>query len=421
MGRDMTRQELFDDFNLQPGYYSGLAKKYKVTLPTMMNRLAPEATSGYPQDAMSEMLARHRLEVSGNATDASSSIEEFLDSGSELGPKETMFWATLERDYDIATSVYDLEQKMKLNATTSLVSDSPEGGAARPRSTRMLYENNKFRPPVSITDIAGGIETIPGQTWQVANYDTPASDERSTTIPEAGPIPLTTLTTGEATGRTKKVGAGLSISREFELNSTLMSEVRTWVRRQGMRDEIRIVNEGVNLLKSSVTSDNTENIGSVAVLGLDAIIEVNTYFGSGSGYMLDLLLGTKPAVHQWIRANVGNPITGAVNEVRRGYPAGAFGSVFNNIELVNRASGPTRVAYFDDTSATTDPNVGNTLVNTELLGIDSRWSLILYRQARGVTNENRYDPSTQVRDYFLTQRFGWHLQDVNAIARFVYA
>ena len=420
MARDMTRKELFDDFNMKPGYYNGLAKKHKVALPTLMNRLSPEATPGYPQDAMSEMLARHRLEVSGNATDASSSVEEFLDSGSELGPKETMFWATLERDYDVATSVYDLEQKMKINAgsTTSLLSDEAENSAARPRSTRMLYELNKFRPPVSITDIAGGIETIPGQTWQVPNYATPAADERSTTIPEAGPIPLTTLTTSENTGRTKKIGAGLSISREFELNMTLMSEVRMWVRRQGMRDEIRIVNEGVNVLRTAITRSGsaaaTVPLGAGAALGLDAVITVNTHFGSESGYMLDMLLGLKSTVRTWIRANVAQPSGGV--EINRMLPGGTFSSVFNNVELVNMTNGPTRVAYFDQMNS--DPNIGNTLVDKELIGCDSRWALVLYRQARGVTNENRYDPSTQVRDYFLTQRFGWHLQDEAALARF---
>ena len=410
----MTREELFDDFNRDPAHYSGMAKKNKLTLPVLMNRLAPDPSPNYPDDAIGEMLARHGLEVSGNASASSSSVEEFLDSDSTLGPKETLFWATLDRDYDIATSVYDLEQKMKFNAATSTnVSDSPEGGAVRPRSTRPLYERNKFRPPVSITDIAGGIETIPGQTWQVANYETPKESEQSTTIPEAGPIPLTTLTTSEDTGRTKKIGAGLRVSREAELNATIMSEIRMWVRRQGVRDEIRMVNEGVNLLKDGIPTG--VSLGTRASLGLSDILDVNMHFGAESGYVMDTLLALKDSAKIWIEANNSSGTSNKYN-INAGTPergAAAYGG----IELVNAGSGVIRLAYFSDLHAT-NPNSGVNLVQNEMIGFDSRWSLILYRQARGVTNENRYDPSTQVRDYFMTQRFGWHRQDPAARGRF---
>ena len=414
MSDRMTRSDLFDDFNRDPAHYSGMAKKDKVTLPTLLNRLSPEHTAGYPQDAMGEMLARHGLQISGNASYTSSSVDDFLDSDSTLGPRETLFWATLDRDYDISTSVYDLENKMKQSAATSTnVGDSPEGGAVRPRSTRPLYELNKFRPPVSITDIAGGIETIPGQTWQVAEYATPAEDERSTTIPEAGPIPMTTLTTSERQGRTKKVGAGLRVSREAELNTTLMSEVRMWVRRQGMRDEIRMVNEGVNLIKDGI--DDAPSLGTVASLGLSDILDVNMHFGAESGYILDTMVALKSSAKAWIEANNSS---GAANkyDINPGTPqrgAAAYGG----IELINAGAGVIRLAYFDTANAS-DPNVGVNLVDRELIAFDSRWTLVLYRQARGVTNENRYDPATQVREYFLTQRFGWHRQDPNARVRF---
>jgi len=413
MDRNMTREQLYDDFNLNPAHYSGLAKKQKVNLPTLMNRLSPEGTPGYPQDAMGEMLARSGLEISGNATEASSSIEDFLDSDEKLGPKETMFWAVLEKDYDIATSVYDLERKMKLNAdVASTTSDAPEGGAARPRSTRPLYELNKFRPALSITDLAGGIETIPGMTWQVPNYATPAQDEYSTTISEGGNIPMTTLSTSEETGRTKKVGAGLRVTREFELNATLMSEVRMWVRRQGMRDEIRIVNEGINLLRTNTSTATT--LGADANLGRKTFQTITTHFSSGSGYIMDKIVGLKSAILRLdeVAAQAGNANFAAGS----GVPPN-FQGLYAPITIINRGVGPLEAAYVDDAHAT-NPNLGANLAVREIIGLDSRWALILYRQARGVTNENRYDPATQVREYFLTQRFGWHLQDSGALARF---
>ena len=413
---NMGREELFDDFNLKPSHYSAMAKKNRITLPTLMNRLSPESSPGYPQDAMGEILARHGLEISGNASYSSSSVQDFLDSDSELGPKETLFWATLDRDYDVASSIYDLERKMKLNAATSTnVGDSPEGGAVRPRSTRPLYELNKFRPPVSITDIAGGIETIPGQLWQVAEYATPAEDEYSTTIPEGGTIPLTTLTTSERQGRTRKVGAGLRVSLEAEMNSTIMSEVRMWVRRQGMRDEIKMVNEGVNLLKTAPPAITAVDLGTAASLGLSDILDVNMHFGAESGYILDTMVALKNTSKVWIEANNSSGASNK-NDVRGGTPQRAA-AAYGGIELINAGSGVIRLAYFD-TANVNNPNVGVNLVERELIGFDSRWSLILYRQARGVTNENRYDPSSQVRDYFLTQRFGWHLQDASARVRF---
>ena len=423
----MTRKDLHADYMANPAVYVAMATEKKWSLPYLFNRLAPEAEKHHPEDAFQDILFREELEVAAGTENSSSDVERWLDqTDKEVGPKETLFWAQLDKDYDDTSTIGELAWKQngglwKQNAATTLVTDNADNTPLNPRSYRQLYERSRFAPPIAIADIASGLETIPNRTFGQPEYRTDAADERSRVIGEGLPMDMTTIVTGERTGKLKKIGGGLRVSLEYEMDQTRMSSVRMWVARKAMRDEIRIVNEGVNVLANNAT---TENIGSSP--NARSIREVNLYFSQNSGYRIDLLCAKKEEADKWIEAHqVGGqwsatPAQNSVITYNRPVPAGQFTDVTNTIEVVNFTSGPNRLAIFDDTT-TDDPDLGTALVDNELLGIDTRFGLILYQQARGVLSEERYDPRTQVRERFISRWFGWFLQDPDARVSFRYA
>ena len=96
-----TREELFKGYMSDPGRYVAMARAHKLTLPVLFNRISPEPEPLYPQDAFAHVLARAELNVSSSEHESSANVESFLDSSDkEIGPRETLFWAQLDRDYD---------------------------------------------------------------------------------------------------------------------------------------------------------------------------------------------------------------------------------------------------------------------------------------------------------------------------------
>ena len=303
-----------------PGFYVAMAREQKLKLPELFSRLSPEAAKGYPEDAFSDILAREELEIHGNVHSESATVDEWLDStDKDVGPKETLFWEQLDRDYDQGNTIHELDMRQK--ATTTTVTQIGENTALNPRAYRALYERNKRRPALGIADIATGIETINTRNFGEPQYTTPDADHRSSVVGEGMPLPVTTLSTGERTRKMKKIGGGLRVSLEYEMDATRMSSVRFWVGKMALSDEIRMVNEGINVLRGSAAG-----VAIGATPDFDSILQVQTHFSTNCAYQIDLLIARKADARKWIKAHqtAGSTASEVFNRV---VPSGRFGGV----------------------------------------------------------------------------------------------
>ena len=389
----MDRDRLHRNFMEDPQNFVKQAKAAGDSLHAYMNKISPEPMSGFSDDAMGHILQKEELRITGTPTAPSASVEDFTKNEA----RRELFWATLDRDYDKTSSIHDLQVKAT-NTDAALTDNTP----FKVRDTSPMVERNRFQPRLRIADIASRVETIAGTTWQVPEYQTTANNERSTVIAEATRIPTTTVTTGTQTGRTDKIGAGLRISDEYQLNALNMETIRMWVRRVAMRDEITIVNEGVAILAANATL-----VKALGALGLRDIIDVNLY-GNG-GYQFNTLVSTRTGASAWIEANVQSLGTSNQGPILDGSNQ-SFGSAIAPIQLINSTYGPTRLGFVDDGAVTG-------LVDEELIGVDQRFALVLKRTQRGQTDETQRISSHQVTERYLTQRYGWDLEDPSAVVQ----
>jgi len=410
----MTRHDLHEDYMVNPGIYKQMAKENNVTLPVLFNRISPAklVDDTYEEDAFSDMLYREDLDVNGGYQSASTDVEQWLDqTDKEVGPKEELFWAQLGRDYDECTSLPELDLRRKASSVTT-VGQIADNTALNPRQYLALYQRNQLRADIGIADLAASIQTTTSRSFGEPQYNPDNNvSHRSAVVGEGMPLPVTTVTSGERLGKMKKIGAGLAVSREYEMDQTRMSSIRMWVAQLAIGDEIYMAHEGINILKAGAA---TEDIG--ASPDYDSILEVQLHFVGNGIYRLDKLFARKTESRAWIKAHQ----TAGSDPFNRPAPDGRFDQVYNSIQVANGVPGPTQLYVVSDTT-NTDPHLGTTLATNDLLGLDSRFALIFFQLAAGMLSEERYDPRTQVRERFLSRWFGWFLQDPDARILFRYA
>ena len=406
-----NREELHEDYMAHPGIYKQMAKEHNMTLPVLFNRLSPirKVDDAYEEDAFSDLLYREDLDVNGGYQSASTDVEAWLDqTDKEVGPKEELFWAQLGRDYDECTSLPELDLRRKAASVTT-VGQIADNTALNPRQYLALYQRNQLRADIGIADLSASIQTTTARSFGEPQYLTPEDSHRSAVVGEGMPLPVTTLTSGERLGKMKKIGAGLAVSREYEMDQTRMSSIRMWVAQLAIGDEIYMTNEGINMLRGGLTPTS---LGGA--LDIDDILNVQLHFVGNGIYRLDKLFATKTGGRKWIKAHqtVGDPAT-AGTVFNRPVPDGRFDQIYNSIQVANGVQGPTQL-YLTAATSADDPHEGTVLTDTDLLAIDSRFALIFFQLAAGMLSEERYDPRTQVRERFLSRWFGWFLQDPDA-------
>lgn len=402
----LTRKGLYEKFSSDPKAMYEEAMEKKLTLPALFREKVDnthEKSEDRKLDPLTWMLRKEGLSIRSTVNSAPSSVEDFMKTDTT----KQLFWSVLDQDYD---QNFGLDELDKVAADGTLTdSGQTDNTPFKERYTTPLVELQRFAPRVRITDIAGSVTTIPGTTFQQPEFrgDEATTDtgrqaaEQSRDIGEAGRIPTTTLRTGTSVGQTKKIGEGLRVSTEATFNDLFMDTVRIWVRRLAMRDEIRIVNEGIDILRrvAEAQTGGATSLGSTP--SIRQIVRVNLH--SRGEYSYNLLLSNLTVAERWVEANV------RANNFPLNIPQGRFGSAFPGIELVNRVDAPTRLAFVDDGTS------GLTQAANHLIGVDQRFALNLKRTARGMVDEEIYDARHQVRERYITQRYGWHLMDDEAV------
>ena len=374
----------------------------------MLNRKAPEPVAGYPEDALSDILARENLVITATRTEGTAKVSDFMTNEA----RRIAFWTILDRDYEGALGIPELEKR-----DTNTISGEPFNSSFSPAATRPLTERHRFTPKITIADIASGVETIEKITFRQPEYTTTIDKEQTTDIAEGGDIPTTIVSYSDVPGKTKKFGGGVRWSDEFALEDTNMSLIRMLARRQAMRDEIKIVREG--LTAALRAAGGTHDIDLGASVGFEQIVGMALFDGpqtagqnpnEDNGYQVMTIFGIRDVVKRLVLAygSVDNP--GVFSQ----YPQDQFGELFNPIQLINSGlGGPTRVGLVRDNAVVVTP--GTLLLDaTTALGIDTRYALVLQRVARGMTSEEMRIAKQQVTERYSTQRIGWLISDPDA-------
>ena len=416
-----TRSNVFEKFRKEPDFFLKTAKQEGIPLSEVFRIEAPSAEKGDHEDPLLDMIQKSGLRVESNENYPSSTLGDFTRT--DHGHYLLFDW--LDRCYENTL----LDTRAADSGSTGI----DEGGylagqVYRPYMERPLMERKKIAPQVRIGDIVSRVETVTEDLIRQPEYTTGAGDgstgpvgdaasseEQMVPIAPGGKIPTTIISLGSRTVGLKKVGIGLAVTDEFNSNNIRVSAVQTWVERVAANHETTIVSEGVNTIingpnaslgstSTGIVIPTTGRIGN----DLDAIIEVNTYFEEP--YMMDMLICDKSTARKWIATNAQ---AGGFGQHFLPYPAGRFSDVFAPISLVNRNSQPTRLAYLSDSKRT-----ASGLTADHLVGIDSRVCLVMYRHARGSVNERERIASQQIEARYMTERYGFMLEDINARVRF---
>ena len=410
----MTRSQLYQSFMANPKPFEQEAADRRIALPVLLNEKSPVADSSKDMpDALSSMLGRANLYISSTPSNPTSSAADFLKTSAT----RSLFWSVLDRDFDEGLGLHEIENNKSYGveghaSATNTEQDLTPGGAFNPRTTLPLVDRRKFRPRIAISDIAGSIQTIPGNSYQTPEYNTPDTDHRMRPVPPTTPIPTTTLTVSERQGTLKKIGEGLRVDANMEFSNLFMESIRMWVAKLALHTETAIVNAGLRVLFASIPASGTRAFQSLgATPNLEDIINVNLYTGPGNAYSYNLLVMRQSDAATWIESNTmalasagsGNTTTQAMIP-----QPGRFTTVFPGVTLLNSISAPTVLAFIGDDEI-------STWTATRFIGVDQRFALTLMRRARGTRDEGDYDPETQVRRRFLSQHFDWYLEDINAV------
>ena len=428
--KDITsRRNVFEKFRKEPEFFLRTAKQEGIPLGEVFRIEAPIAEKGDHEDPLLDMIQKAGLRVESNRNYESSSLADFTRT--DHGHYLLFDW--LDRCYE--DTMLGVRQT---DAGSTGFDDQGylAGQPYRPYMDRPVTQRKMIAPQIRIGDIVSRVETvtedlirqpefITATDTQAANnaptQDRPVAGEGMIPIAPGGKIPTTIIRLGSRSAELKKVGIGVAVTDEFNSNAIRVSAIQTWVERVAVNHERAIVNEGVRtIIDGTRGGPNNVAVPIQEVTGvqnnLDGIIQVNTHFEEP--YVMDLLLANKTTARKWIRVMIQVAGSGGTPQIGnfQPLPQGRFSDIFSAINLVNANSQPTRLAYLPDND---DADTG--LTNNALVGIDSRVTLVMFRHARGSVNERERIASQQIEARYMTERYGFMLDDVNSRFRFVLA
>ena len=416
--RDITtRKNVFEKFRKEPEFFVKTAKQEGIPLSEVFRIEAPNAEKGDHEDPLLDMIQKSGLRTESNRNYESSTLGDFTRT--DHGHYLLFDW--LDRCYEnTLLGVRNADS----GSTGFDESNFLAGQVYRPYMERPLVERKRLAPQIRIGDIVARVETVTEDLIRQPEYTTGAgtqgpeaeqaanAQEGMIPISPGGKIPTTVISLGSRTTELKKVGIGLAVTDEFNSNNIRVSAVQTWVERVAVNHESTIVREGVNTIIAGPNAGiggTAQPLTATGAMGrnLSGIIKINTYFDEP--YMMDLLIATKTLAQTYVQLVVeSGSALGTANNFGA-YPGGRFSGVFSPISLVNATSAPTRLAYLPDT---TTPSHG--IGSAQMLGIDSRVCLVLYRHARGSVNERERIASQQIEARYMTERYGFMVEDTNA-------
>ena len=406
----LTRKALAEDFKTNYKNYEEITKATGLDLDKVLNEISPKDQNVHahdPDDAIEYLLNSYKYSISSDDRTGTTEIGKFMDDG----PMELVLETLLKRDYDQTLGIDQLRSVSPLDFVerdANTDAGSPGNNSPQsPNTTLSPTVRNQYRPKITIQMIAGQIETINGTKFEKPEYVTTYQDESTRDIPELANIPLTTISTANERGQTKKYGGGYRTSIEFSWNELNVSFLRVFVMKQAMNDEIKMVNEGLACAIANAGSAADLSLGS-GVIDESDILDLAMFDGDPNtpynGYQLDLIIGVKEDVKDVMQGYLGAGNPGFLSQM----PGFLFPGFFNGVILLNGGLGGPRGLGFVRNDAVTG------ITANTMLGLDTRLGLTFVRVPRGTVDEVERVAKNQSLNRYITRRSGWFAMDPDA-------
>ena len=407
----LTRDELHEQFTSKSGLEEIVhrAKEEGYTLHEYLELISPEPD--YAENALSELLLREGLNLKPTKRKGTALVKDFMKKSQPH--RQELFYAISDKVWEKYVGLDTLRQKTiaddvvfrDVNAAANTTANT----AFQEPTNLGLYERNRFVPKLDINDFAWGTDTIDDVSFKQPEYTTESTAEGSNTIPEGGIIEVTLVSFAEVEGKTKKFGGGVAWTDEYALSDLRMSLIVMLMRRKGLRDRVKMVNEGL-IGAMNLAASVTITLGS-GDFDFDDIVEMALYDGESStdpknDYRVDTIFCNKSVAKRFIKAygTTGEP--GVFSTLPNQY----FGSLFNGIQIINTGLGtPMRLGIVRDGAV---PAIDN----DTCLGVDTRWAAQFLEVAGSHTIEDNRISKNQITERYETRRVGWMYTDPAALA-----
>ena len=405
-----SRQAVWQKFRNNPSDFQAIAKQRKLPLYEVLRIESPEAAHGYPSNALEDMIAREDLVVHADDPNyEGSTVKDFYRL--EHGP--LMLYEYLDMNYE---RTYQAGVK-RAGSNTALRQTDPgstgytaaqflAGQPYNPYMDQPLREETRLAPQISPDMLLARTVTVTDDQIRKPRYTTPGGEETMVPVPAGTDIPLTVVTLQSGSVNLKKVGIGLGLTDEFLGNNSRVAAAAIWVARVAVRHLISVSREIINEMLEIAGADAARQMTGVTK-NLDGIIDLNFEFEEP--YMITTLIANKATAKEWVKAVVASGAGTGADSVGnfQPYPAGRFSDIFGGIRLLNQSSAPTGLGYIE----------GTNLSNDQMIALDARSTVVMYRHTRGSINERERLTGKQMEARYLTERYGIDVDETNSFKR----
>ena len=398
-----SRKSVWEKFRRDPGEFTKEAKQRKVPLYEVLRINSPVPATGYPINALEDVIAREGLVVhGGDAVYQGSTVADFCKK--EYG--QTLLLEYLDMNYERTYQNgvrKSLRQTDPNGSTGYTASQFLAGQPYNPYMDQPLREDTMLAPQIPPSMLLANTVTISDDQIRKPRYDTPEGEETMVPVAAGAEIPVAVVTLQTSDAEIKKVGLGLGLTDEFLGNSNRVAAATIWVARVAVRHLIRVSREIVNQMVAAAAADAARRVSGVTK-NLEGIIDLNFEFEEP--YSITTLIANKATAKEWVKAVVTSGAGSGSDTVGnfQPYPAGRFSDLFGSIRLLNQSSAPTGLGYIE----------GTNLANDQMLALDARSAVVMYRHARGSINERERITSRQMEVRYLTERYGTDIDEPNS-------
>ena len=412
--KDLTRDELHERFTSETGLEEivGRAQEAGLELYQYLDELSPEADRA--DNALSELLLREELNLKPNKRKGTAKVKDFMVKSKPY--RQNLFYAISDKVWETALGLNTLRNRSvteeDLFRDTNSANSTTANTAFQMPTNLGLYERHRFIPKIDVNDLAWGSDTIDDISFKQPEYVTPPGDEQSNDIAEGGAIEVTLVRFSEVQGKTKKFGGGVAWTDEFALSELRMSLLLMLMRRKGMRDRIRMVNEGVAAALAVAGGTADIPLGSAA-FDFGDLLDLALFDGAASSadegvdndYNIDTIFCRKEVAKRFIEAFAATGSPGVFSQ----YPNQFFGNLFNGIQVINNGLGtPLRLGILRDSAV-------EALDADTALGVDTRYAAQFLEVSGSATMEENRISKNQITERYETRRIGWMITDPEAV------
>ena len=394
----LDRRMLWDGFKNDTKGFLQEAEEEKLELTEFLQLKSPEQDGSYPESALEDYLVREGLRVSYSPNYRTSSAKDFLKTEAN----SAVLWSICDTDFDRAAGLHEVAER---NINSFAEADAQS--AFRPAMTKPLYERYRYRPKITIGDIAWGVETIDKPDFRQPEFTTSKANTESQDLVEGAPTLIQTLSFSQELGEVKTFGGGLRWSDKFALEDLAVSLLRMYARKAGAVAESQIVHSGLYAIMDNgpATAPLTPGGG---VWSFEDLLDLALFDGADDAdyndYQITGIFCQRDEAKEIIEGYATSGDAGTFHQ----YPTQYFGNLFPGIQVLNAGLGlPTSLGVLRNGSV-------SNITAQRILGLDARYAAQLQVVARSMQDETHRDAKHRFTERYMTRMIGWLITDPQA-------